>query len=235
MHVEMSIFCSVLLIFLFLNQNENWLVVFTKYRRQVTNKFGKDAREEFGAAPQGVVFLLLEHYIICNIIDKKRLMAIVVSATTARHTGPWRALKLCLAFFVFFMLIPPPLWTKFSPSIPLWLVYEPTTPGYMGICHPNYPNFYWLLGPGTGLGTNSIIFMIECQVRQNNILILFRLLTCFCVWLLSCFAKLIQSEYLTKVYEIYVSRPTICTAREAESTVIEEVFKGSKVPPKLFK
>ena len=110
-----------------------------------------------------------------------------------------------------------------------------TTPGYMGICHPNYPNFYWLLGPGTGLGTNSIIFMIECQVRQNNILILFRLLTCFCVCLLSRFAKLIQSEYLTKVYEIYVSRPTICTAREAESTVIEEVFKGSKVPPKLFK
>jgi len=35
--------------------------------------------------------------------------------------------------------------------------------GYLGICHPNYPNFYWLLGPGTGLGTNSIIFMIECQ------------------------------------------------------------------------
>jgi len=57
------------------------------YGFQVTNKFGKDAREEFWAAPQG----------------------------------------------------------------------------YMGICHPNYPNFYWLLGPGTGLGTNSIIFMIECQ------------------------------------------------------------------------
>ena len=125
---------------------------------------------------------------------------------------------------MFFILIPPPLLTKFSPSIPLWLVYEPTTPGYMGICHPNYPNFYWLLGPGTGLGTNSIIFMIECQVRQNNILILFRLLTCFCVWLLSCFAKLIQSEYLTKVYEIYVSRPKICTYLETESTVLLKKF-----------
>ena len=39
-----------------------------------------------------------------------------------------------------------------------------TNSGYLGICHTNYPNFYWLLGPGTGLGTNSIIFMIECQV-----------------------------------------------------------------------
>ena len=41
-------------------------------------------------------------------------------------------------------------------------------PGYLGICHPNYPNFYWLLGPGTGLGTNSIIFMIECQVLLSD-------------------------------------------------------------------
>jgi len=35
--------------------------------------------------------------------------------------------------------------------------------GYLGICHPNYPNFFWLLGPGTGLGTNTVIYMIECQ------------------------------------------------------------------------
>ena len=47
-------------------------------------------------------------------------------------------------------------------------------PGYLGICHPNYPNFYWLLGPGTGLGTNSIIFMIECQV------LLLVMVGCFC-------------------------------------------------------
>ena len=64
------------------------IFVFTKYCRQVTNKFGKDAREEFGAAPQGAVFSLLESYVTCNIIDKKRLMATAVSATNARHTGP---------------------------------------------------------------------------------------------------------------------------------------------------
>ena len=56
MHVEMSVFCSVYT-FLFLTPNENWRVVFTKNWLQVTNKFGKDAREEFGAAPQGAVFL----------------------------------------------------------------------------------------------------------------------------------------------------------------------------------
>ena len=36
---------------------------------------------------------------------------------------------------------------------------------YMGITVPNYPNFYLLVGPNTGLGHNSIIFMIECQVH----------------------------------------------------------------------
>ena len=34
-----------------------------------------------------------------------------------------------------------------------------------GITHPELPNLFVLLGPGTGLGHNSIIFMIECQVN----------------------------------------------------------------------
>ena len=34
-----------------------------------------------------------------------------------------------------------------------------------GITHPEFPNLFVLLGPGTGLGHNSIIFMIECQVN----------------------------------------------------------------------
>jgi len=36
---------------------------------------------------------------------------------------------------------------------------------YYGMTHPDHPNFFVLLGPGTGLGHNSIIFMIECQVN----------------------------------------------------------------------
>ena len=57
---------------------------------------------------------------------------------------------------------------------------------YYGITHPEFPNFFVLLGkflvisikveemfcfpgPGTGLGHNSIIFMIECQVNYNNL------------------------------------------------------------------
>jgi cation diffusion facilitator CzcD-associated flavoprotein CzcO len=36
---------------------------------------------------------------------------------------------------------------------------------YYGITVAGYPNFFMLLGPNTGLGHNSIIFMIEAQVR----------------------------------------------------------------------
>jgi hypothetical protein len=30
---------------------------------------------------------------------------------------------------------------------------------------PGYPNLFLITGPNTGLGHNSMIFMIECQVR----------------------------------------------------------------------
>lgn len=36
---------------------------------------------------------------------------------------------------------------------------------YYGITVSGYPNLYQLVGPNTALGHNSIIFMIECQVR----------------------------------------------------------------------
>jgi len=36
---------------------------------------------------------------------------------------------------------------------------------YMGIAAAGFPNFFMLLGPNTGLGHNSIIFMIEAQVH----------------------------------------------------------------------
>lgn len=36
---------------------------------------------------------------------------------------------------------------------------------YYGIAAAGYPNFFMLLGPNTGLGHNSIILMIEAQVR----------------------------------------------------------------------
>jgi len=35
---------------------------------------------------------------------------------------------------------------------------------YYGIVYSNLPNFFVLLGPNTGLGHNSAVFMIECQV-----------------------------------------------------------------------
>jgi len=42
------------------------------------------------------------------------------------------------------------------------------TPGaYLGIVHQQNPNYFMLLGPGTGLGHNSIIYMIECQANYT--------------------------------------------------------------------
>jgi len=38
-----------------------------------------------------------------------------------------------------------------------------TPRNYLGITQPDTPNCFWMLGPGTGLGHNSIIYMLECQ------------------------------------------------------------------------
>ncbi len=38
---------------------------------------------------------------------------------------------------------------------------------YKGITCPGYPNLFLLLGPGTGLGHNSVVYMIECQVSYT--------------------------------------------------------------------
>ena len=35
---------------------------------------------------------------------------------------------------------------------------------YKAICSPGFPNAFNLLGPGSGLGHNTILFMIECQI-----------------------------------------------------------------------
>ncbi len=36
---------------------------------------------------------------------------------------------------------------------------------FYGITVSGFPNFFMLLGPNTGLGHNSVVFMIEAQVR----------------------------------------------------------------------
>jgi cation diffusion facilitator CzcD-associated flavoprotein CzcO len=36
---------------------------------------------------------------------------------------------------------------------------------YLGVAVAGFPNFFVLYGPNTNLGHNSIIFMVECQVR----------------------------------------------------------------------
>ena len=43
--------------------------------------------------------------------------------------------------------------------------WDDTPNAYLGITLPDYPNAFLMLGPGTGLGTNSVIFMLECQAN----------------------------------------------------------------------
>lgn len=43
--------------------------------------------------------------------------------------------------------------------------WRETMRAYLGITVSGFPNFFLLLGPNTGLGHNSVVFMIECQVE----------------------------------------------------------------------
>jgi cation diffusion facilitator CzcD-associated flavoprotein CzcO len=44
--------------------------------------------------------------------------------------------------------------------------WEHGVEAYRGITVPGFPNFFLLLGPNTGLGHTSVVFMIECQVQH---------------------------------------------------------------------
>lgn len=37
---------------------------------------------------------------------------------------------------------------------------------YLGMTVPGFPNYFLLLGPGTGLGHNSVMWMVECQLEH---------------------------------------------------------------------
>jgi cation diffusion facilitator CzcD-associated flavoprotein CzcO len=44
-------------------------------------------------------------------------------------------------------------------------VWQGSPQAYLGMTVPGFPNGFLLVGPNTGLGNNSIVFMIEAQVR----------------------------------------------------------------------
>jgi len=51
--------------------------------------------------------------------------------------------------------------------------WSQTMQAYRGVTVPNFPNFFILLGPNTGLGHNSIIVMIEAQIKYTVETLLF--------------------------------------------------------------
>ena len=44
---------------------------------------------------------------------------------------------------------------------------------YRGVTVPNFPNLFFLLGPNTGLGHNSVVIMIEAQIQYISEALLF--------------------------------------------------------------
>lgn len=50
-------------------------------------------------------------------------------------------------------------------GLPLEQAWKEGAEAYLGVAVSGFPNFFLLYGPNTNLGHNSIIFMIECQVR----------------------------------------------------------------------
>ena len=45
--------------------------------------------------------------------------------------------------------------------------FESQPCAYLGITVPNFPNFFYVLGPNTVLAHSSLIYMIECQVATR--------------------------------------------------------------------
>ena len=46
-------------------------------------------------------------------------------------------------------------------------VWGDTPSAYLGIAVPDFPNMFLLLGPNTGLGHNTVLYMTECQVNHT--------------------------------------------------------------------
>ena len=46
-------------------------------------------------------------------------------------------------------------------------IWGPGAEAHLGLCVSGFPNFFMMYGPNTNLGHNSIIFMIEAQVRYT--------------------------------------------------------------------
>jgi cation diffusion facilitator CzcD-associated flavoprotein CzcO len=58
-----------------------------------------------------------------------------------------------------------PLTVKGLAGIDQKTAFAQSAANYLGICKKDFPDFYMMVGPGTGLGHNSIIFMMECQLH----------------------------------------------------------------------
>jgi cation diffusion facilitator CzcD-associated flavoprotein CzcO len=50
-------------------------------------------------------------------------------------------------------------------GVPLTDLWQGSPQAYRGAAVPGFPNLFWVIGPNTGLGHNSMVFMIEAQLN----------------------------------------------------------------------
>ncbi len=73
------------------------------------------------------------------------------------------ALVLCTGYRVDQFLYPLKIWGRSGEELSgRW---QGGPEAYWGTTVADYPNLFMLLGPNTGLGHNSVVFMVECQVH----------------------------------------------------------------------
>ncbi|CBY20261.1 unnamed protein product [Oikopleura dioica] len=91
----------------------------------------------------------------------KHQLDVIVFATGFDLTSNFKFLtevNICYVYFLVFTVF------KHNPNMKMLKGGEDIKTLW-GIFYPNVPNFVSILGPMTGLGHNSIIFMIECQIQ----------------------------------------------------------------------
>lgn len=81
--------------------------------------------------------------------------------TAGGRRVPLDALVLCTGFRGTDLLSP--LEVRGRQGRDLGELWSTRPSAYMGMAVAGFPNMFWLFGPNTGLGHNSILFMLECQ------------------------------------------------------------------------
>uniref|UniRef100_A0A7S4I9N8 Uncharacterized protein n=1 Tax=Vannella robusta TaxID=1487602 RepID=A0A7S4I9N8_9EUKA len=100
-------------------------------------------------------------------VEKEPIARIIPNGIVMDHNGEARTIELdAIAFATGFQVMVgfPPIHGLDKKDL-ITEVWGSTPAAYLGLTVPGFPNFFFLLGPNTALGHNSVVWMIECQVN----------------------------------------------------------------------